>query len=60
VAVSAHAPVGVQIEEAATVMVPAPGVSIYQALRDAELDGFLSITVHDDNTATIVWYQGDR
>ena len=54
------APVGARIVEASTQIVPAVGVSIYQALHDAQLAGFRSIEVHDDNTATITWYrEGD-
>lgn len=50
------AEVGARIVEAAVQIVPEPGVDIYQALHDAHLQGFRTITVHDDNTATVVLY----
>lgn len=56
---TAHSNVGTRIVEAAVTITPEPGVDIYDALISAELRGFRSITVHDDNTATVVLYQED-
>lgn len=42
------------VEEVSFVIVPEPGVSVYEAIRDAQLDGYLSIVVHADNTATVL------
>jgi hypothetical protein len=59
VAVNAVAPVGTRIVEASTLIEPVLGVSVYRALQDAQLSGFRSIEVHDNNTATVVWYRED-
>lgn len=49
-------PVGVREQWAARIE-PAPGVSIWQALADANPQGFLRIEVHPDMTATIVLHE---
>lgn len=48
-----------RIEEFTSLITPADGVSILQALLDAELAGFESITIHPDNTATVLWFRKD-
>ena len=52
-------PIGARIVEASTLIEPVEGVSIYQALQDAQLAGFVAIEVHDNNTATVIWHRED-
>jgi hypothetical protein len=53
----AIAPLTPRVVEVAMQVVPEDGLSIYTALQRAELAGFRSIEVHDDNTATVVFYR---
>jgi hypothetical protein len=46
------------IEEIRSILVPAEGVSLEQAIADAELAGFESVEVdQQQGVATIVWYR---
>lgn len=46
----------VEIEECSSVLIPAPGVSIEEALEQACLSGYKNIRV-ENNTAHIVWFK---
>jgi len=50
-----HKPV-VEIEEITSVLTPAPGVSLDQALKDAKLTGYKTLEKHGDH-AVITWYK---
>lgn len=52
-------PVGARLVEASTLIEPIPGVSVYQAIRDAQLAGYVAIEVHNNNTATVIWHRED-
>lgn len=48
----------VQIEEATSTISPAPGISVYQALNDAQLAGYRKIEVDvEKNSAVITWFK---
>jgi hypothetical protein len=48
----------VQVEEVVAVLTPEAGVSVYQALQDAKLEGFESIVVdREKNQATVTWFK---
>lgn len=51
--------IGTGLREASILLTPDPGQDIYDALNNARMRGFRSITVHDNNTATVVLYQED-
>lgn len=48
-----------RVREVTTLIEPAEGVSVYDALHQAHPAGFRSIEIHDNNTATITWIRED-
>lgn len=49
----------VEIEEVISVLRPAPGVSIEQAILDAHLEGYSKLEVFEDH-AVITWFLRGR
>jgi hypothetical protein len=48
----------VEIEEATSLLIPEDGVSVYQAIQDAQLSGYQKIEIAEDRmSATITWYK---
>lgn len=48
----------VEIEEVNSIIQAAPGISIYQAIHDAQLEGFDSIEIdRSTNSAIVRWFK---
>jgi hypothetical protein len=47
----------VEIEEVESILVPEPGVTIEQALEEAQLSGYDELEILPNGTARILWYR---
>lgn len=50
-------PVGAHIVEASSTLIPNPGVTTEQMLKDAALTGYQELIFNDDGSVTVVWHK---